>query len=114
MTVIFKIMPEGDWVRACEAGIYAGSPVDKADGYIHFSGADTVVETAAKYYAGKPGQMLIAFDDAALGPALKWEASRGGLLFPHLYGDLDPKRALWAKPLPLRPDGSHIFPDLAA
>jgi uncharacterized protein (DUF952 family) len=114
MTMIFKIMPEGDWSDAVAAGVYNGSPVDKADGFIHFSGADTVVETAARYYAGKAGQMLIAFDDAALGVALKWEASRGGLLFPHLYAALDPALALWAKPLPLRPDGGHVFPDLDA
>jgi uncharacterized protein (DUF952 family) len=114
MTLIFKIMPATDWAEACAAGVYQGSAVDKADGYIHFSGADTVVETAAKYYAGKAGQMLIAFEDTVLGPALKWEASRGGLLFPHLYAALDPRLAIWAKALALDAQGKHIFPVLGA
>jgi uncharacterized protein (DUF952 family) len=109
-TLIYKIMAQTEWAAAVQAGVFTGSAVDVADGYIHFSGASQVKETAAKYFAGQNELALIAFEAGQLSP-LKWEASRGGALFPHLYGPLDPALALWARPLPW--DGaSHVFPVL--
>jgi uncharacterized protein (DUF952 family) len=112
--IIYKICPEILWREAERAGRFDGAPIDLADGYIHFSAADQVRETAAKHYAGQRDLLLVAVDAGSLGEALKWEVSRGGALFPHLYATLDPVAALWVKPLPLGADGSHVFPaDLA-
>ncbi len=93
------------------AGVFTGAPVDVKDGFIHFSTADQAAETAAKHFAGQSDLVLITVPDAPLGDALKWEVSRGGALFPHLYAPLDPALAVWAKPLPLGPDGAHVFPE---
>lgn len=112
--IIFKICPAAQWRAAEGTGVFEGAPIDLADGYIHFSSADQVVETAAKHFAGQDDLLLVAVDASALGDALKWEVSRGGALFPHLYAPLDPRAALWARPLPLDGDGRHVFPDLAA
>lgn len=109
---IFKIVPEGLWREAEAAGGFAGAPVDLADGFIHFSTAAQVRETAAKHFAGARDLLLVALDPALLGEALRWETSRGGALFPHLYAPLDPAQALWAKPLPLGADGPHDFSGL--
>ena len=109
---IYKIMTSGEWAAAREAGYYEGSADDVRDGFIHFSAAGQVDGTARKYFAGKLGLVLIAFDADALGPALKWEPSRGGALFPHLYGELDPALALSVTPLPLDEDGAPVLPDL--
>jgi uncharacterized protein (DUF952 family) len=114
MTTIYKICPAALWQAAVDAGIFRGAGVDLADGFIHFSTAVQVVETAARHFAGLDGLLLVAFDDLSLGPELRYEPSRGGALFPHLHGPLDPKLALWAKPLPVAPDGRHRFPDLPA
>lgn len=113
MATVYKITPAPAWAEAVAAGVFRGAPVDLADGYIHFSTAATVKETAARHFAGQHGLTLVAFDDAALGPALRYEVSRGGALFPHLYAPLDPALALWSAPLPLGRDGLHVFPDLA-
>jgi len=111
-TLIYKITPRALW-RAAEARrTFAGAPVDLADGYIHFSTAAQVAETAAKHFAGQDDLVLVAVDAERLGAALKWEPSRGGALFPHLYAALDPAAALWVKPLPLGADGAHVFPEL--
>ncbi len=112
--IIYKISPAAQWRDAEEAGVFEGAPVDRADGFIHFSTAGQVVETAAKHFAGQGDLLLVAVDAATLGDALRWEVSRGGALFPHLYAPLDPRHALWARPLPLDADGRHVFPDLAA
>ncbi len=109
---IFKIVPDALWQAAETTGTFAGAPVDLADGFIHFSTAEQVRETAAKHFAGARGLLLVAVEAAALGPTLKWEVSRGGALFPHLYAPLDPRQALWAKPLPLGADGRHDFAEL--
>lgn len=109
---IYKIMPRKDWEAALAAGVYDGSADDRRDGFIHLSAADQVAGTAAKYFVDMPDLVLIAFDPDALGTALKWEPSRGGALFPHLYGPLDPKLAISQLPLPLGPDGVPIVPDL--
>lgn len=111
---IYKICPDTLWREAQHLGVFAGAPVDVADGFIHFSTADQVRETAAKHFAGQSGLVLVAIDAAKLGPSLKYEVSRGGALFPHLYGTLDPTAALWVKPLPLDTAGNHDFPPLDA
>lgn len=114
VTTIYKICPEAMWNEARARGRFEGAPVDLADGYIHFSTAEQAVETAAKHFAGQSGLVLVAFEAEAFGDDLKWEPSRGGALFPHLYAALDPACALWVKPLPLGDDGRHVFPDLEA
>lgn len=111
-TIIYKICDEATWRAAERAGIFRGAAIDLTDGFIHFSTAAQVAETAAKHFAGIDSLLLIAVDTEALGPALKWEPSRGGDLFPHLYGALPvagPVR--WVKPLPWNADGRHMFPD---
>lgn len=107
---IYKICDAAAWHAAERVGEFTGAPVDLADGYIHFSAADQVAETAAKHFAGERDLVLVAVDADALGPALKWEPSRGGALFPHLYGTLPLTAVRWTKPLPLGPDGRHVFP----
>ncbi len=110
---IYKICDAAAWHEAERTGEFVGAPVDLADGYIHFSRADQVEETAAKHFTSQHGLVLIAVDAAALGSALKWEPSRGGALFPHLYGTLPLRAVRWVKPLPLGPDSRHVFPHLA-
>ena len=111
---IYKICPEALWREAEAAGTFRGAPVDLADGFIHFSTGEQVRETAAKHFAGQTDLLLVSIDDARLGPELKWEPSRGGALFPHLYADLPLSAVTRVEPLPLGPDGSHRFPDLSA
>lgn len=109
--VVYKITPKALWREAEAAGRFEGAPVDLEDGYIHFSTAAQARETAAKHFARQDDLLLVAVDAAALGPALKWEPSRGGALFPHLYATLPLSAVLWARPLPLGADGRHAFPD---
>ena len=109
MTLIYKIATADQWSAAQAAGRFEGAPVDLADGYIHFSTAEQARETAAKHFAGQDGLVLVALETDALGDALKWEPSRGGALFPHLYRPFDVSEALWARPLPRRSDGAHDF-----
>lgn len=111
--MIYKVVPAAVWQQAVAAGRFAGAGVDLADGYIHFSTAAQVAETAAKHFSGLTGLLLVAVDPAACGSALRWEPSRGGALFPHLYQDLPLDAIRWAADLPLGPDGRHQFPDLA-
>lgn len=94
--------------------MFRGAAVDRQDGYIHFSSADQVAETAARHFAGIEDLVLIAVEAQALGSALKWEPSRGGALFPHLYGPLPHDAVRWVKPLRLGPDGRHVFPELVS
>jgi uncharacterized protein (DUF952 family) len=112
-TTIYKICESALWREAERAGMLRGAPVDLRDGFIHFSTADQVRETAAKHFAGAADQMLVAVDAGAVESALKWEVSRGGGLFPHLYGALPLSAVLWARPLPLGSDRRHVFPELA-
>jgi uncharacterized protein (DUF952 family) len=109
-TIIYKICPETLWREAEAAGRFDGAPVDRADGFIHFSTAEQSAETAARHFAGQDNLLLVAVDAAALGPALKYEVSRGGALFPHLYGDLAVKAVQRVDPLPLDEKGRHVFP----
>jgi uncharacterized protein (DUF952 family) len=111
VATIYKICDVAQWQEAQRAGVFRGAGIDARDGFIHFSTAQQVVETAAKHFAGIGDLMLIAVDTAALGAALKWEPSRGGALFPHLYGTLALGAVAWARPLPLGADGRHIFPN---
>jgi uncharacterized protein (DUF952 family) len=107
---IYKILRAGEWADLLEKGASDGAPVDKSDGFIHFSTAGQVAETAARHFAGEDGLILAAFEAGDLGDALVWEPSRGGALFPHLYGPLRAADVLWHAPLPLR-DGAHVFPE---
>ncbi|CDX17501.1 DUF952 domain-containing protein [Mesorhizobium sp. WSM4935] len=109
--IIYKIAPEALWREAEKNGRFTGAPIDIADGFIHFSTAGQVRETAAKHFAGQTDLLLIAIDGAKLGDALKYEVSRGGALFPHLYAPLELDAVLWVKPLPLGASG-HDFPSL--
>jgi uncharacterized protein (DUF952 family) len=109
MALIYKIHPGADWSLAEKAGRFEGAPVDLADGFIHFSTGAQVRETAARHFARQAGLVLVAVEAEALGPALRWEPSRGGALFPHLYGPLRLAAVRWVAPLALGPDGSHVF-----
>lgn len=111
MTLIYKICPAALWRDAEAAGRFDGAPVDLADGFIHFSTAAQAPETAAKHFAGQDDLLLIAVDAAALGKALLYEPSRGGALFPHLYGPLPLSAVRHVAKLPVGPDGVHVFPD---
>jgi len=108
--VIYKIVPRALWSEAERAGVFRGAPVDLADGYIHFSTGPQAAETAAKHFRAQADLLLVAVDAGQLGPALKWEPSRGGALFPHLYAPLPLAAVLRVEPLPLGPDGRHVFP----
>ena len=109
-TVILKICTAGEWAEAESRGRYDGSAVDAEDGFIHFSTPEQAPETAARYFADQADLVLVAVDPDRLGPALAWEPSRGGDLFPHLYGPLPLSAVVWVRPLPLGVDGRHRFP----
>jgi uncharacterized protein (DUF952 family) len=108
--LIYKILRKDEWDTLQAAGKTRGAPVDLQSGFIHFSTAQQVVETAAKHFAGANGLMLLACDVDRFGDALKWEVSRGDDLFPHLYRDLSCSDVEWAKALPIV-DGQHQFPE---
>ncbi|PYB77636.1 MULTISPECIES: DUF952 domain-containing protein [Rhizobium] len=107
---IYKIVPQELWQEARKQGVFQGAPIDRKDGYIHFSTAAQAVETARLHFSGETDLLLVAVDAAVFGEALKWEPSRGGDLFPHLFADLPLDAVIWEKPLPLGPDGTHVFP----
>lgn len=109
--IIYKIVPEGLWRAARQQGVFDGAAIDLTDGYIHFSTAAQARETAARHFAGQSGLLLVAVDGAMLGEALRYEPSRGGDLFPHLYARLPMDAVLWEKPLPLGEAGNHQFPE---
>ena len=109
--LIFKIAPSPLWREALSKGEFKGAPIDLQDGYIHFSTASQARETAAKHFRGQEDLLLVAFDAEAMGDSLRWEPSRGGDLFPHLYRSLKTEEALWSAPLPLDANGEHVFPE---
>ena len=113
MPQIFKIIDKASYVRAKAEGTFHGAEIDVKDGYIHFSAGDQVMETARLHFAGRENLILLAVEANALGKALKWEPSRGGKLFPHLYGPLAMTQVLWAKPLPWN-GTAHEFPGEAS
>ena len=112
MAIIYKIFRAGEYTAFAAAGRSAGAPVDLADGYIHFSTADQVEATAAKHFAGAADLKLLAVEADRLGDALKWEVSRGGALFPHLYQELTAEDVVWVRDL-LFEDGRYRFGGLA-
>ncbi|MEP9379519.1 DUF952 domain-containing protein [Aquabacter sp. CN5-332] len=109
---IYKIVPASLWEGALQAGRFDGAPVDLKDGYIHFSTAAQVGETARRHFAGGADLLLVTVRTSALGDALKWEPSRGGDLFPHLFAPLPLDAVERSEPLPLGPEGTHLFPPL--
>ena len=114
MNLIFKIMAVEEWRQAQATGAFTGAEVDRADGYIHFSTGSQAAETAAKWFAGRSDLVLAAIDADSLGGALRWEPSRGGALFPHLYGLLPLSAVRWTRALPLGADGRHVLGNLDA
>ncbi|MFT4182470.1 MAG: DUF952 domain-containing protein [Rhizobium sp.] len=112
MPVVYKIVPDALWQQARQSGVFHGASIDLTDNFIHLSTAQQSKETAARYFAGQDGLLLVAVDGDALGDKLVFEPSRGGDLFPHLYAPLPLSAVLWAKPLPLDPDGAHVFPEM--
>lgn len=110
--IIYHMCRWDEWRDAGSRGAYAGSSQDAADGFIHFSTAAQVAESAARHRAGQAGLVLLCADAGALGEALRWEPSRGGQMFPHLYGELPLRAVIATHDLPLGPDGRHIFPRL--
>jgi uncharacterized protein (DUF952 family) len=112
VTTIYKICAENLWREAETAGSFPGAPLDARDGFIHFSTAAQLAETAAKHFAGAADLILVAVDANALGEGLKWEISRGGDRFPHLYGPLPLSAVRWARRLPEEVDGRRPVPKL--
>jgi uncharacterized protein (DUF952 family) len=107
---IYHMCRRAEWERAVLGGVYPGSSQDVADGFMHFSTAEQIVESAARHRAGQDGLVLLAVEEERLGEVLRWERSRGGALFPHLYGPLPLDAVVAVHDLPLGPDGAHIFP----
>ena len=113
MTTIYKICERTSWRLAKQTGTYRGSAADARDGFIHFSTAAQLAGTLAKHFAGHRELLLVAIDAGALGEALKWEPSRGGELFPHLYAALPVTAVRWTKPVPDEVSGRRVLPELA-
>lgn len=112
MPTIYKICPRALWQEAEREGVFRGAPIDHRDGFIHFSTGGQVAETAALHFAGQDDLVLVVVGSDSLGPALVFEPSRGGDLFPHLYGELPLAAVEHIVPLPLGPDGRHVLPEL--
>jgi uncharacterized protein (DUF952 family) len=110
---IYKILPRADWTAAHEAGRFEGSSVDLQDGFIHFSTGAQAQETARRHFAGQADLVVLEVEADDLGEALRWEASRGGDLFPHLYGPLEARHVRYVIEAPLGEDGAPITGDLA-
>ena len=108
---VYKILTKSAFEEASACGRFEGSAVDLRDGFIHFSAGRQVAGTLAAHFQGQSDLLLLAVDADGLGEPLKWEKSRGGELFPHLYGPLDLRHAVWTADLPLGEDGLHRLPD---
>jgi len=113
MTAVYKLLDAGEWAQARAVGVFAGSAVDLADGYIHLSTAKQAPQTARLHFSGHEGLVLLRIEAEALGEALRWEPSRGGDLFPHLYGPLAADLATEVRALALDASGAPILGDLA-
>ena len=109
MSLIYKILPVAEWREAQARGVFDGSAIDLTDGYIHFSTAGQAQETARRYFKDRPDLMLLAVPVEGLGEALKWEPSRGGDLFPHLYAPLPVSAVVDARPLALDAEGVPVL-----
>jgi len=107
---IYKIATQQQWEEAVTTGVFKGAPVDLEDGYIHFSTAEQVRETAAKHFRNQSGLKLVTVATKPLGASLKWEVSRGKALFPHLYAELKTDAAVAVVELPIDENGNHVFP----
>ena len=112
MTEIYKILAQTAWNEAQKEGVFQGSADDIRDGFIHFSTKEQLQGTLEKHFKGQKDLILLAIIESDLGENLKWEPSRGGALFPHLYAPLPTSHVLWEKPLEMTNDGSHIIPKL--
>jgi uncharacterized protein (DUF952 family) len=110
--MIYHMCPAEAWEEAVAASQYRGTADDRRDGFIHFSTAEHIAESARRHRAGQTGLVLVAVEAARLGGRLRWEKARDGALFPHLYGPLFPDEAASVEPLPLGPGGEHVFPAL--
>jgi uncharacterized protein (DUF952 family) len=112
MSLVYKVLPSADWQAAQREGAFHGSPVDLRDGFIHFSTAEQLAETLRRHFAGAADLILLQVDTQAVSPesAWRWEPSRGGALFPHLYAALPVSAVQSASPLPLGDDGEHQLP----
>ena len=109
--MIYKIVSAQQWEEAEAAQVFSGAAIDLTDGYIHFSTASQVKETAEKHFSGQMGLLLVTVDSDALGKDLRWEQSRGGALFPHLYGTLSFENVESVVDLPIGKNGNHLYPD---
>lgn len=107
--MIYKLFRTPEWQALKAEGTTLGAPIDLDDGYIHFSTAAQVAETAARHFGGVEGLWLVAVEDAVVAGNLRWEVSRGGAAFPHLYAPLRLDQVAWSQPLALV-DGVHAFP----
>lgn len=114
MTRVYKLLTRAEWTAAEAKGVFDGSAVDRADGFIHFSTAAQAAETGRKYFSGLPDLVIVGFDDAVLGEGLKWEPSRGGDLFPHLYGPLPTALAVEVRDVALDEAGAPVIEGLPA
>ena len=112
--LVFKIVDQKSWDAVSGAASFDGSPADTRDGFIHLSSASQVADTAARHFGGQAGLLLVAVEAASLGDALRWEPSRGGEPFPHLYGPLPRRAVRWVADLPLDAGGRHVLPRLDA
>ncbi|WP_170473020.1 DUF952 domain-containing protein [Ruegeria arenilitoris] len=108
--LIYKIFRAEEWAKLQADGATDGAPIDVSDGYVHFSTAEQAAETAAKHFSGVEGLTLLACDPDSMGSDLKWEPSRGGALFPHLYRQIRMTDVIWSRPLPLEGQ-AHVFPE---
>ena len=108
---VYKVLSEAAFEEAWAAGRFHGLADDARDGFIHLSAGHQLAATLAAHFAAHEGLVLVALDADRLGQALRWEASRGGALFPHLYASIDLAAMLWVEPLPLGPDGRHLLPE---
>jgi len=113
MPIVYKICDAEEWRTAARDGAYPGSADDLRDGFIHFSSREQVAETLRRHFAGRSELVVVAFDDSDLGAALRYEPSRGGDLFPHLYATLDTAMAAWVRPVTMGADGAPTPPDLS-
>ena len=114
MELIYHMCLRQEWESAVRAGAYAGSSQDRADGFIHFSTAGQLPESARRHRMGQAGLVLVAVDPRTLGEALRWESSRHGALFPHLYGALPLSAVCSVCDIPLGADGVPLLPVLGA
>ena len=114
MSRVYKILDRSAWEAAQAAGVFAGAEIDLRDGYIHLSTATQAAETARLHFRGRAGLVVLEIEGDDLDPPLRWEPSRGGALFPHLHGTLDPAQVRAVHSAPLGPDGAPALPDLPA